>query len=412
MADKIVGPNQGVPMGDGNGGQQSSSGQQTQGGGQTTGQTGGQTGGTSSPSAGTGVDPFEQNLALVKQVVDGYLAAGAIAYGINEVIELYVDNKLGFKNLKAKYLKDNPDLTDEEKKQVEDAIAQERAKAVEHLTEGAGKDAFQKKFDDFKLASAEAFNNLKDLLSEMVKGFGESAMPNVIGPVAPNPFSIALKVYNTLSRIKKTLDRAFIALKVFMTTAEALGLDQAPPPNPYRAFINQIGNKLKPIQDKINAKENDPSYKQQLELGEALQSYKDNWKGGIRADGQTFTALEVEDLAREDDFKIYTFPADEDSRKKLRNYADYKQSNQEKITRKLNAELILKYDDYLKWAYNQLTEANEAFTATQDEPSMGGKAPGNTGGGAGYADGNSDSSSSDSTGGGSDPNLDINLGSK
>ena len=326
MADEKVLNENGVPMSDGLGGTESSTDTNTgQGGGSTAttvntsdNDTVGGTTTTESGSNSSGSTDNE-NVKIVKDAIDTYLGASAIATVLNQIdiVEIYVDYKLGFAKLKEEYKKKNPDVDPDK---VDEAVDEERASAVkEFKKEGSPTKAdLQKKYDDLRLSASEAQKNISNILQEFLKTTTEAAMPNVVGPIAPNPFSISLKLYNGLSKLKKILDRVTISMKVLMTAVESLGLDQLPADHQfskaYNSLLGIIAGPLKTIQSNIAKSEADNA--EDMFVGEAINKFKENYWVDNFDDSGRINGKAIEEFTR-DDQDIYEWPLNKSSRNKL-----------------------------------------------------------------------------------------------
>ena len=405
MADKIVGPNQGVAMSDGNGGTEGTSGNQQQGGGNSTpgavtgtsgtSGTSGPGASTSSTSSGTSGTSDCPDCELVEGAVQAYLALSGLTLTYEALVELYVENKLGFgvdgKTLKKKYKEDNPDADPD---QVDLLVDQQMQACIDSFNEDGSnaKIELQKKYDDLKSSMAEAKKSMGSLFKEAAKTVAEAAMPTTIGLGAPNPLSIALKLYNGVTKLKRILDAVFGATALFMTTAKALGLDGT---DGYKDVMSAIASPLRDVQNLISKKESDADYQENLAMEDYLQNAKENWEWGAN---NNVSYEDVEDWGktgfglRTGSIKINLWPMEPNDRADVQEIYNIYLRDQEKngasSSRRaliFKIEAILKYNDYLGWAKNQfkeyyqkLIEESNANNSTTD--------PGNTGGTGGTFD--------------------------
>ena len=326
MADEKVLNENGVPMSDGLGGAESSTDTNTgQGGGSASTAVSttesGTTGSTTTTKSGSNSSDStdNENAKIVKEAINTYLGASAIAEVLKriDIVEIYVDYKLGFAKLKEDYKKENPDIDPDE---IDKAVDAERTYAVEKFKEEGSptKADLQKKYDDLRLSASEAQKNISNILQEFLKTTTEAAMPNVVGPIAPNPFSISLKLYNGLSKLKKILDRVTISMKVLMTAVEALGLDQLPADHEfskaYNGLLGIIAGPLKTIQSNIAKSEADNA--EDMFVGEAINQFKENYWVDNFDDSGRINGKAIEEFTR-DDQDIYEWPLNKSSRNKL-----------------------------------------------------------------------------------------------
>ena len=220
------------------------------------------------------------NEQVVQKFVTGYLELSAIGLTYEQLVPLYVDNKLGFgkngKDLKNKLKEENPDM---DPKEIDAEVDKAQEETVREFTEEgtAANEELKKKFDDLQAAMAEIRQNMGSIVKEFAKTTGEAFMPTTIGLGAPNPLSISLKLVNGITKIKKILDRVTIALATFMALSKALGLEGTPP---YTAVIDAAALPLKTIMGLINRQESDPEFAEQQALDDYLQTAKENWPYG------------------------------------------------------------------------------------------------------------------------------------
>jgi len=223
-------------------------------------------------------------------------------------------------------------------------------------------------------------------------------MPTTIGLGAPNPLSIALKLYIGVTKIKRILDRIFGSLAIFIATAKALGLDGTPG---YNDIMDSIANPLGIIQNLISKQEEDASYQEDLALQDYLQTAKENWpygksnnidyktveewgRDGIWTDKGTVTISIWPIQDPKDRQKLASYLGDFYTAKSINGGTAYDSRIQK-------FEAIIKYNDYLGWAskefksyYEKLAESNENNNTTYSSSSGTATStttdPGNTGG--------------------------------
>ena len=253
---------------------------------------------------------MSENEKIVQAFIDNYLKFAFAAFTFDKVAEEYVNRKLGFAELKEKYKKDNPDIDPDK---VDEAVEEERKATVEEFTEEgtASNEELKKKYDDFKIAATDALKNVQQLSKEFIKSSTEAVMPNVVGPVAPNPFSVALKIYNVISRFKRLLDRVIISMQIFMTAAKALGINET---DEYDDFMALVAVPIKAVNDLISKKEADSAAA--LELEEAMAAAKKEYKQISYDDSYYLDGNAVEKMISEE-FEFYQLPLSLGNKKKL-----------------------------------------------------------------------------------------------
>jgi hypothetical protein len=347
------------------------------------------TSGTSGTSGNT-PDSTEgmSDAELVESVVTKYLAASGFALTYELLVPIYVDNKLGFAELKKQYKKDNPDVDPAE---VDKAVDEERQSAIDEFNndDSTAKDELKKKYDDFKISLATIKKDLSSIVKEFGKTVGEAFMPTTIGLGAPNPLSITLKLYNGLTKIKKILDRVFAALSVFMASAKALGLDDT---EGYNSIISGIAAPLRVIQNLIAKQESDASYQEDLALQDYLQTAKENWPAGqsLGIDYETVEGYGKDGISysgggENKTLTISMWPIEDpkDRQQLVGLIGNYKKYNTQLPSGVgiydgliFKMEAMLTYNDYLGWAskefkkyYKQLADTNENNNST-DTPSI------------------------------------------
>jgi len=385
------------------------------------------TSGTSGNSSTSGTDTFIQKEAEIDKILAKWMAASeaAISLTFEQVVDLYLENKLGFgpngKDLKKKYKEANRDM--DPAKIDEEVDAQLNATRKEFTTSGSSaKDELQAKYNEFKSSSFEALGNLKKMTDELARTIANAYMPTSIGPVAPNPLSVALKLYVGLTALKKLIDRVVISMTVLMAAARSIGADKSPA---YITFIDSIHSLLNPMMKQIEEKEKEGDNLKNAAKAQRLLAAKEGYSTTSLVSGNTVSAKELEEMAR-NEFGIYIWPLDNKDRNKLYNilgvnpylamspgigviagFVDLATTTD----KERRAQMLVDYNKFLvdelhqfeqDWetAKDALTTNNSTtITTNQNEPSMGGKDTGNTGGGVGFADGNSDSGSNDAIGG-------------
>jgi hypothetical protein len=291
-----------------------------------TGSTSGSSGSSGNSSSSTSTPP-NQNVEYLKNSIDAYLGTSIMGYAFEDIISVYVDKKLGFETAEQEYLENNKDLTPDEVQDVKKAMKEEKEAAIETFKSGTSKDELKKKFNEFKSSAFEVGKAVKSVPTEFVKVISESIMPNVIGPVGPNPFSSVLKAYNGIARLKRSIDTIFISTQVLITSAEAIGIDKTPQ---FNAFISPFANGLRTLQTTI---------------------------GNIKN--------KEEEMARGPLFKIFVFPITNDNRRDLENAVKKIGSSDAAKRQKAKwAHVILKYNDWLNWFKNEINKQQNNNTTT------------------------------------------------
>ena len=375
MAEKEAGPNKGVPMSNGIGGTitvPGASGEgsyagvgQYIGSGSSNNNTGGDTaagGDSGSGDSGSSQSnpPELTNAEYVQQAVDNYLGTSALFWGFEEIVDIYIDKKLNAENWEEEYLEEQEGLIQEEIDAIKQYIKEEKEKLKEQFKNTDLKDELKKKFDELKITAKELKDDLKPIPAEFAKIMSEALMPNVIGPVGPNPLSTALKIYLGIARVKKLVDRAFISLQLFLTVAESLGINKTQPFNqfmaPLAASLRGLANLLERMKKKEEEGQDLLEYQEQVEKAKKDWSYTNY--------GESWTAQKIEERARGDNFKMFEFPLSSNNRKDLHKYE--KQIDAYKSWKRQRAKTaiaILKYDDWLNWLINQLKKGNQQLAS-------------------------------------------------
>jgi hypothetical protein len=276
------------------------------------------TSGTSGTSGTSSQNDFSQKEAEVNQILAKWMAISAIGLTFDQVVDLYLENKLGFgpngETLKKKYKEQNPDMDpDEVDKEVDEQL---KATKEEFTKPGSSaKEELQAKYNEFKSSSFEALGNLQKMGGELAKTIANAYMPTSIGPVAPNPLSVALKLYVGLTALKKLLDRVVISMTVLMVAARSIGADKS---QPYINFINAVHGLLNPMMKQIKEKEEEGDNLKNAAKAEYLLNAKEGYSTTSLVSGNTVSAKELEEMAR-NEFNIYIWPLDDKDRNKLYN---------------------------------------------------------------------------------------------
>jgi hypothetical protein len=325
-----------------------------------TGSTSGSSGSSGNSSSSTSTPP-NQNVEYLKNSIDAYLGTSIMGYAFEDIISVYVDKKLGFETAEQEYLENNKDLTPDEVQDVKKAMKEEKEAAIETFKSGTSKDELKKKFNEFKSSAFEVGKAVKSVPTEFVKVISESIMPNVIGPVGPNPFSSVLKAYNGIARLKRSIDTIFISTQVLITSAEAIGIDKTPQ---FNAFISPFANGLRTLQTTIgNIKNKEEEDASDVAMQAKIEEAKKSWN--YRFAGKTWTADSVEEMARGPLFKIFVFPITNDNRRDLENAVKKIGSSDAAKRQKAKwAHVILKYNDWLNWFKNEINKQQNNNTTT------------------------------------------------
>lgn len=367
MADEIIfddGNNAGTlntgdsGINDGNANIDSNQGQGAGTAGPTTNSTSGTSGASNSVILNTSQDDsdetsFEQDQELVDFVVSRYLAAAELSLKYEELVDLYVENKLGFNDaFRKQYKKDNPDIDPDE---IDKALDEElNAIKKAFTTEGSpARDELKKKYDDFKSSLATFKKDLNSIVKEFSKTIAEAFMPTSLGPVAPNPMSIGLKLFNGLTKLKKILDRSFKALAIFIETSKALGLDGSPF---YVSVITNVANLIRPIEALISKQESSDSFKENMALSDYLETVKPNWPL-TKTTGVSYEQVEnwgKEGVVVSDgSIIINSWPMPVEYRKKVDDWLKQWSGSVTYADEMQKIDLILKYNDYIGWEINK-----------------------------------------------------------
>lgn len=321
MPEQIIGGNSGAPMSDGTGGTVEQ-GNNTQGGGSntgvntsntggtgSTGNTGGSTGGNTGGSGGATGSGGGSTGGSGNSIIDSlmeiimiYLAISSMIPSYEDVVEIYLDNKMGFKDLEEKIKETNPD---EDPDVIKEKVKEERKNMVEYYTNGPGREDLEKKYNDLKVAVSDSLKSIGQLPKDIAKAAAEAAMPPVLGPVAPNPISTVLKIYNHFSRIKKVVDTIAVSTLVLLTAIKVLGLEK-------EAFVDKIIVPIKTglaaIQGQLD-KEQEKADKETQDVGDFYITED--------PDGNEVTGNDLELIAMNRYEILSTWPLDKESKKRV-----------------------------------------------------------------------------------------------
>lgn len=276
---------------------------------------------TSGTSNTSGQNDFSQKEAEIDKILAKWMAISAIGLTFEQVVDLYLANKLGFgpngETLKKKYKEQNPDMDPDE---IDKEVDEQLKSAKEEFTKpgSSAKEELQAKYNEFKSSSFEALGNLQKMAGELAKTIANAYMPTSIGPVAPNPLSVALKLYVGLTALKKLIDRVVIAMTMLMAAARAIGADKS---EPYINFINAVHGLLNPMMKQIKEQEEEGDNLKNVAKAEYLLAAKKDYKVTSLVTGNQIGSKELEDMAR-NEFKIYIWPLENKDLNKLHNILD------------------------------------------------------------------------------------------
>lgn len=306
---------------------------------------GSNSGSNSSGGSGSSNDTvISDNAQYLSDKIDSYLELSFKAYTFEKVVELYIDNKLGFKKLEKEYTDANPE---EDKAEVKQAVEEAREEAIKDFTEGASKDELKAKYDNFKINAANIRKNAGNIVKDFTKDFTEAAMPTSLGPVSPNPYSILLKLYNAIVRIKRHFDFIIVSMRLFMTAAESLGLDKT---DEYKRLINVVAVPLKNLEAAISRKEKDNEA--EMAMAEMFEEAKKKYVA-LTMTGDKQNGLDVERVIAEE-FQLYEWPLGIWQKKKI---SDAILFNKNGTLRRFRAELAVAYDGWYRATKDQIEEA-------------------------------------------------------
>jgi hypothetical protein len=313
--------------------------------------------GTNNPSG----SQAESNVEYVKGAIDKYFGASALIFSFEMIVDIYIEKVLMFEALLQQYIKkaEEAGAKVEEIKQIKENFKKEKDALVEYYLHGPGKEELKKKFNELKFTIHQLKTTITSIPKDFAKMVAEATMPNVLGPVAPNPFSTVLKIYNGIVTIKRTLDAIFIALQTFISVAESLGVSKT---KPFEEFMGVIATPLRALEGLFGkVKEKEESLSADLEMQGKIDEAKKGWSYP-HANGKLMNAEQVEELARDDRFKMYQFPLTGGNRKDLKNFIK-KDGTDWKARRADDAEIILKYDDWTNWMLAKLKNSQQAATS-------------------------------------------------
>lgn len=254
-------------------------------------------------SSGSNNIPPSTNLEVINNAIVTYLSISSMVPSYDDIVPLYVDNKLGFKDLKERAKKNNPDQDSEE---VEKKVDEVRAETIKYFKEGAGREELENKYNELKSAVTNSVKSIKQLPTNIAQAVAESVMPPVLGPIGPNPASWVLKSYNHFVRIKRVIDTILVSMLGVITAVKLLGLQDEDWVN---KIIDPVASPLKAIQEQLNSKEKEFED----------EANKDN-DGYIDQDptGDIISGKEIKELAAST-YKIYgEWPLSGDAKKIVR----------------------------------------------------------------------------------------------
>jgi hypothetical protein len=168
------------------------------------------------------------DIELLNSTIKTYLNAPSMVPDYEDIIDPYMDNAMGFKQVEAdaeKMAEDNPDI---DKEQVKKLIADEKAKYKEQMKGGAVEKEIQKKLDELKGHFAEVKQSSTDVGKEVAKATTDAAIPTMITPGAPNPMHSAIVLIIMSLSVKKAIDSCLRSSSKAINIIDELGLSQTP----------------------------------------------------------------------------------------------------------------------------------------------------------------------------------------
>jgi hypothetical protein len=196
------------------------------------------TGGTSGKSSDDDIKDIPPklggpNFQLLEKIATDYLNASskagmaeAILSGYpeyKEVLEVYVDEKLGFRKLKdevKQMVEDNPDMTEAEYKA---EIKKRRKAAIEYYL-NEGRDELEQIYNDLKQKVIDFAKEIESIAKVIVQKTSLVLVPSVLGPIVPNPITNVLGFISLLYDIKSKLDKIFASILIAIGFIKKLGM--------------------------------------------------------------------------------------------------------------------------------------------------------------------------------------------
>ena len=355
MPERIVAPNSGVPMSNSNGGTQETGGDQTQGGGAANPGVGsvGTSGTSNAPSSSSASNDLM--LAELTSAITAYLAVGAILPGDDFIMDLYMDNKLGFKTIEKDLEEANPEV---DKKTIKDLVKAEKEKTKAFL-QGPGKAAFKDKLDQLKIEIKDMQSTMGSVAQEVTMSITDAFMPPVVGPVAPNPLSSVLKISLKIIAIKTKIDIVLAGVLVVLKLMDELGLGE------HRAVtdIVQLAAPIVRVQQSLK----DAFAKAEKEAKDSDDGYKTEHPeagGGNIEEGATITGQEIQIEAQ----SRYSVNGEWPLKKKNRKAVKKLVNSSDEIEAEWG-ELFQSYNEWLKVPQPQIVSSgNRAFAAGSYNP--------------------------------------------
>lgn len=173
------------------------------------------------------------SLVKVKTAIDTYLAAGVggLMLPVDQIIELYVENVGGFKEIKEQIEELREKYKDViTKEELDELIEEEKKKAIAKLKEEGAqvKKEIEDKINELKASITEIKNTAAELGKEMATALADALVPVSLGPVVPNPIHNAIRLYLNVVKVKRAVDLILAVTSRALGLIIGLGLEQTP----------------------------------------------------------------------------------------------------------------------------------------------------------------------------------------
>lgn len=316
---------------------------------------------------------MNENFIKLEKIANDYFKASnlvGLAAGImaafptyETVLEIYVDEKLGFKKLReeaAEIAEENPEMTEDELKA---EIKKRRKEAIEYYL-NEGRQELEDIYNNLKAQVINFTKEIERIVKEILNKIKAILLPPVLGPIAPNPLSSLASFAALLLDIKARLDKIMTSLLVVMGFIKKLGLEN----NQFTTgFTSKVLTPINKMQKAIGSlsKKNDAAIEAEKAANVDNTRY-DKYYTTVDPDGNETNGVAIREFAA-DRYNVYTIPFDPETRvlvDNIRNaFFEYT------VGDIAWGQMIWDFDDFiLKTKASGQFDENELLDGIQDRP--------------------------------------------
>jgi hypothetical protein len=164
-------------------------------------------------------------IAETKAAIDSYLAAPGVVPDYEDILDPYMDNVMGFKEIEEnldKVKEANPEVSKED---IDTIVKEEKDKMKAQLKDKL-KPELENKLNDLRAQFAKIKDETTTVGKEIIKGTADAVAPKVIGPVGPNPMHTALQIISISISAIRAINACLRAASKAFGLIQELGLEK------------------------------------------------------------------------------------------------------------------------------------------------------------------------------------------